>query len=105
MSRIVRFFPPLVTGTVITSIGMCLFPVAINWAGGGKGAEDFGLPVPLQTIPGFMRGFWVNISVLMGPGLRDLGMVDSAPGSTSSPRCTSARQPSTWRRSCRCAWW
>lgn len=42
MSRIVRFFPPLVTGTVITSIGMCLFPVAINWAGGGKGAEDFG---------------------------------------------------------------
>lgn len=51
MSRIVRFFPPLVTGTVITSIGMCLFPVAINWAGGGKGAEDFGspaLPVPLQ---------------------------------------------------------
>ena len=42
MSRIVRFFPPLVTGTVITSIGMCLFPVAINWAGGGKGAANFG---------------------------------------------------------------
>ena len=51
MSRIVRFFPPLVTGTVITSIGMCLFPVAINWAGGGKGAGRLrlpALPVPLQ---------------------------------------------------------
>ena len=49
MSRIVRFFPPLVTGTVITSIGMCLFPVAINWPAAAKAQEDFGsLPVPLS---------------------------------------------------------
>ena len=45
MSRIVRFFPPLVTGTVITSIGMSLFPVAINWAGGGSEAgSHYGAP-------------------------------------------------------------
>ncbi|MGC6781800.1 nucleobase:cation symporter-2 family protein [Pseudomonas aeruginosa] len=91
MSRIVRFFPPLVTGTVITSIGMCLFPVAINWAGGGKGAEDFGslhflflsslVLCTILLINRFMRGFWVNISVLMGMGLGyaiagGMGMVD-----------------------------
>ncbi|WP_371917376.1 solute carrier family 23 protein [Pseudomonas sp. S09F 262] len=33
MSKVVRFFPPLVTGTVITAIGLSLFPVAVNWAG------------------------------------------------------------------------
>ena len=32
MSKVVRFFPPLVTGTVITAIGLSLFPVAVNWA-------------------------------------------------------------------------
>ena len=42
MSKVVRFFPPLVTGTVITSIGLSLFPVALNWAGGGSAASEFG---------------------------------------------------------------
>ena len=91
MSRIVRFFPPLVTGTVITSIGLSLFPVAVNWAGGGSFAGQFGSPIYL-TVAGlvlatillihrFMRGFWVNVSVLIGMGLGYLlagliGMVD-----------------------------
>jgi xanthine/uracil permease len=39
----VRFFPPLVTGTVITSIGLSLFPVAVNWAGGGAAASTIRL--------------------------------------------------------------
>ena len=34
-AKIVRFFPPVVTGTVITAIGLTLFPVAANWAMGG----------------------------------------------------------------------
>src|SRR3990170_2504633 len=42
--RLLRFFPPLVTGTVITIIGVSLLPVAVNWAAGGVGAEDFGAP-------------------------------------------------------------
>jgi xanthine/uracil permease len=42
--RLMRFFPPLVTGTIILTIGMTLFPVAINWAGGGRGAANFGEP-------------------------------------------------------------
>jgi xanthine permease len=33
---IIRFFPPVVTGVVITSIGLTLFPVAARWAMGGN---------------------------------------------------------------------
>ncbi|RZU36238.1 NCS2 family nucleobase:cation symporter-2 [Streptomyces sp. BK022] len=42
--RLLRFFPPLVTGTVILIIGVSLLPVAGNWAAGGAGAKDFGAP-------------------------------------------------------------
>ncbi|CAM3031558.1 xanthine permease [Paracoccus aminovorans] len=42
-SRITRFFPPLVAGIVITTIGLTLMPVAGRWAmGGNSRAEDFG---------------------------------------------------------------
>ncbi len=79
MSRIVRFFPPLVTGTVITSIGLTLFPVAVNWAGGGNAATHFGA-LEYLSIAGlvlgtillvnrFLKGFWVNVSVLIGMAL------------------------------------
>ncbi|MNM65018.1 Uric acid transporter UacT [compost metagenome] len=91
MSRIVRFFPPLVTGTVITSIGMSLFPVAINWAGGGHSATTFGaveylalssfVLAVILLINRFLSGFWVNVSVLIGMLLgyligAGMGMVD-----------------------------
>jgi xanthine permease len=41
-SRLLRFFPPLVTGTVITVIGVSLMPVAVMWLSGGRGfgAQD-----------------------------------------------------------------
>ncbi|MGW2488442.1 nucleobase:cation symporter-2 family protein [Streptomyces sp. NPDC001606] len=42
--RLLRFFPPLVTGTVILVIGASLLPVAGNWAAGGAGSQDFGAP-------------------------------------------------------------
>lgn len=35
-ARIIRFFPPVVTGVVITMIGISLTPVAANWAMGGN---------------------------------------------------------------------
>ena len=42
-SKVIRFFPPVVTGTVITVIGLSLMPVAANWAmGGNRKAEDYG---------------------------------------------------------------
>ena len=37
-SKIIKFFPPVVTGTVITTIGLTLMPVAANWAMGGNAA-------------------------------------------------------------------
>ena len=96
--KIVRLFPPLVTGTVITAIGLSLFPVAVNWAGGGSGGQfgalpDLGVAAAVLTvillINQFMRGFWVNVSVLIGMalgyvlagslGMVDLSGIDSAP--------------------------
>ncbi|MGP9529797.1 nucleobase:cation symporter-2 family protein [Glutamicibacter sp. AOP5-A2-18] len=42
-ARINRFFPPVVTGAVITMIGISLIPVAANWAMGGDAkAENYG---------------------------------------------------------------
>lgn len=42
-SRITRFFPPLVTGIVITTIGLTLMPVAARWVMGGNSASpEFG---------------------------------------------------------------
>lgn len=42
-AKIVRFFPPVVTGTVITAVGLTLFPVAADWAmGGDDTADDYG---------------------------------------------------------------
>ncbi len=34
-SKVIRFFPPVVTGVVITTIGLTLLPVAARWAMGG----------------------------------------------------------------------
>ena len=42
-SKIIRFFPPVVTGCVITIIGLSLLPVAVRWMmGGNKNAENWG---------------------------------------------------------------
>ncbi|MDP3891313.1 2-oxo-4-hydroxy-4-carboxy-5-ureidoimidazoline decarboxylase [Nocardioides sp.] len=76
-AKLVRFFPPIVTGTVITSIGIVLLPVAALEAGGGDpGAEDFGslpnLALAAATLLlilfmyRFFRGFAATIAVLLG---------------------------------------
>ena len=44
-SKLLRFFPPLVTGTVILIIGLSLMPVAAGWVGGGVASPDFGSPL------------------------------------------------------------
>ena len=44
-AKIIRFFPPVVTGCVITMIGISLTPVAIRWImGGNPKAENWGDP-------------------------------------------------------------
>lgn len=39
---LMKFFPPLVTGTVVCLIGLTLLPVSMDWAAGGVGAADYG---------------------------------------------------------------
>lgn len=76
-SRLLRFFPPVVAGTVITLIGISLMPVAIRWAGGGNpAAETFGAPANLGLaaltmlfvllVTRFAKGFWSRVAVLLG---------------------------------------
>ncbi len=44
-AMVIRFFPPVVNGIVITIIGLTLLPVAARWAmGGNSNADDFGSP-------------------------------------------------------------
>lgn len=76
-SRMVRFFPPVVNGTVITLIGLSLFPVAIGWIAGqdssaadyasptriGLGAGTFALVLVLNRV---LSGFWNRIALLIG---------------------------------------
>jgi len=76
-SRMLRFFPPVVIGSVITVIGLSLLPVAGGWLGGGDpSAADFGgfvhlglglaTIVLIVTIQRFGRGIIGNLSVLLG---------------------------------------
>ena len=76
-SKIKKLFPSLVTGTVITVIGLTLIPVAITKMGGGDvTAQNFGDPnqlilafVTILLIVGvqvFAKGFLRSISVLVG---------------------------------------
>ena len=39
MPMIRKLFPPIVTGTVVTLIGLSLIPVAVDWIGGGQVGE------------------------------------------------------------------
>ena len=46
MSRMLRFFPPVVTGTIITIIGISLMRVGIGWAMGGPAPLAQSVDVP-----------------------------------------------------------
>ncbi|MBZ4687715.1 MAG: hypothetical protein PWQ96_1240 [Clostridia bacterium] len=71
-----RFFPPLVTGTVVLTIGLSLLPTGIKYAAGGVGAKDFGDPsnlflafVVLVTVIAFhqyAKGIFSAASILIG---------------------------------------
>lgn len=74
--RLTRLFPPLVTGTVVFTIGLSLYPTAVNYMAGGVGAEDFGSPrnwlVAMVTLMivlffnYFTNGICKLASILMG---------------------------------------
>lgn len=75
-SRLVKFFPPVVTGSVVTIIGVSLLPVSMNNMAGGLGADDFAstqnLTLAFATlliillVYRFSTGFIRAIAILIG---------------------------------------
>jgi len=75
-SKLLRFFPPIVTGSVITVIGISLLPVGIAWAAGGVGDKNYGsltylsvagiVLITILLINKYFKGFVAHISVLIG---------------------------------------
>lgn len=75
-SRLLRFFPRVVIGCLITTVGISLMPTAAGWLGGGEDAEDFGaghhLLLGLVTIAVTVfvyvkfKGLMSALSVLIG---------------------------------------
>jgi len=90
IGKLIRFFPPVVTGTIIAVIGITLMRIGIGWAGGAlpmlKKKLDgvmvdvpnpaFGHPenlaiaaivlVAILLISRYSKGFLANIAVLLG---------------------------------------
>ncbi|MFD0693296.1 nucleobase:cation symporter-2 family protein [Paenibacillus sp. GCM10027628] len=74
--RLLKFFPTIVTGSVVTIIGLSLIPVAMNNAAGGQGSPDFGQPrnlllalvtlIVILVVNRLATGFLRSISVLIG---------------------------------------
>jgi len=99
VGKLIRFFPPVVTGTQILVIGLSLIGIAGTWAAGGYGVKDFGNPLYLSiaacvlftiiVINRYVKGFFGNISVLIGliigyviaafSGLISLDKIDDSP--------------------------
>lgn len=53
-----KFFPPIVTGTVVMAIGFSLIPTGIKFFAGGIGAEDFG------SLSNLFLGFLVMVIII-----------------------------------------
>lgn len=92
--KLVRFFPPVVTGSIVTVIGVTLVPVAMNNLAGGLGSPDFGSVMNLSLgfavlafiliLNRLFKGYIQAISVLLGLiagtiAAFFLGMVDFTP--------------------------
>lgn len=71
-----KFFPAIVTGTVVLSIGLSLIAVGINSFGGGSGAADFGslenlalgtlVLIVIVALKHFTTGLTSTSSILIG---------------------------------------
>ncbi|MBL7574032.1 purine permease [Staphylococcus saccharolyticus] len=90
-SHLVKFFPPVVTGSVVTIIGINLMPVAMNYLAGGQGAKNYGdtknlllggiTLLIILILQRFTKGFLKSIAILIGLALGTalasvFGMVD-----------------------------
>ncbi len=99
IKQIRRFFPPLITGTVVFAIGLSLYPTAINYMAGGTGSEHYGswqnwlvalITLTIVTaLNHYGKGIWklssILIGIIVGYGVAFcFGMVDFAAVSQAS---------------------
>jgi len=90
-SKLLRFFPPLVMGAVVTVIGISLIPISIGWLQGSQGSPQFGsatnVVVGIVTllltlfitkyVPGFTRRVGMLVAMVLGTLISiPLGLVD-----------------------------
>ncbi|MED2971996.1 nucleobase:cation symporter-2 family protein [Fictibacillus sp. B-59209] len=94
VGKILKFFPPIVTGSVVLIIGVSLIPVAMNNAAGGLGSKGFGSLENLSLASftfvliilinrfskGYVRAISVLLSLIAGTVLASfMGLVDVTP--------------------------
>lgn len=75
IKKIRKYFPPIVTGVVVLSIGLSLIPVGINSFAGGFGASDFGsfsnlfigalVLILVIVFKQFGKGLWSTASIFI----------------------------------------
>lgn len=76
IKQIRKFFPPLITGTVVFAIGLSLYPTAINYMAGGTGNPLYGswqnwvvaliTLVIVTALNHYGKGIWKLSSILIG---------------------------------------
>lgn len=90
--KLVKFFLPVVTGSVVTIIGITLIPVAMNNMAGGEGSADYGsfenlglaflvlfiIVLLYRFTKGFMKAIAILIGILLGTAVAALGKVETA---------------------------
>lgn len=74
--RFRKFFPPLITGTVVFTIGLSLYPTAINYMAGGVSSPTYGswknwfvaliTLIVVTTLNHFGKGIYKLASILIG---------------------------------------
>ncbi|MBT8159685.1 MULTISPECIES: nucleobase:cation symporter-2 family protein [Arthrobacter] len=97
-SKLLKFFPPLVMGSVVTVIGLSLIPISIGWMQGTPGTPDFGsmknvfvgivtLVLTLlivKYVPGFTKRVGMLVAMVLGTlisiplGLTDFSQIGTA---------------------------
>lgn len=96
--KLIRFFPPVVTGTVVVVVGLSLIPTSLADVAGGTGSKTYGsganvllalftllvIIILNKHLKGFMRSISILISLIIGTIVAAaFGMVDFSPVSAA----------------------
>lgn len=98
-AKLLRFFPPLVLGSVVTVIGLALIPISIGWMQGSPGTPSYGSTnnvalgiitllvtvLVARYVPGFSKRIAMLVGIVVGSviawpmGETSFGKVSSSP--------------------------